>query len=184
MSILINLYTDGSRKGKEVTFGGWSAILEAPGQRRELHDGAYNVSNSEMELQAVINGLNNIKVNDVDVKVFSDSAYVVNCFRDKWYENWEANGWINSQKKPVENKEMWKDLLKEVRRQHSVTFFHIDGHINPNNSTKMKKYHERFNSKNGVNFTMEEFRHIVTNNNIADKLASKSAKEIMERICS
>ena len=61
------------------------------------------------------------------VGVYSDSAYVVNCFRDKWYERWLRNGWKNSQKKPVENRDLWEALIAEVER-HQVTWHKVAGH--------------------------------------------------------
>ena len=48
----------------------------------------------------------------VDVAlIYSDSAYCINCYKDKWWVKWEQNGWINSKKQPVQNKELWKRLI-------------------------------------------------------------------------
>ncbi len=49
------------------------------------------------------------------VDLHSDSAYVVNCFRDRWYERWRQNGWKNAQKKPVDNRDLWEALLAARR---------------------------------------------------------------------
>ena len=46
----------------------------------------------------------------------SDSTYVVNCFRDPWWESWIARGWLTSAKKPVANRDLWEPLIQEVRR--------------------------------------------------------------------
>lgn len=177
----INIYTDGARQGKETVFGGWGVILEAPGMRKEFCGGVTPATNQQMELQAVIEGFQNIKVIGVDIKVFSDSAYVVNCFREKWYEKWERNGWIGSQKKPVENKAYWVQLLNFVKNHHSVTFFHLDGHINLNKPAEVEEYYRKFNQRNDVNFSLEEFVHIVENNNTCDKLAVQGVNDIRNK---
>ncbi len=57
----------------------------------------------------------------------SDSTYVVNCFRDRWWVRWEANGWINSQRKPVANADLWKPLI-ELVKANTVTFGWVKGH--------------------------------------------------------
>jgi len=59
--------------------------------------------------------------------VYSDSAYVINCFRDRWYVRWRANGWKNAQKKPVENRDLWETLLAEVESR-DVTWHKVAGH--------------------------------------------------------
>ena len=53
------------------------------------------------------------------VQVHTDSAYVMNCFRDRWYEKWEANGWVGAGKKPVTNRDLWERLIAQTRR-HDV----------------------------------------------------------------
>ncbi|HMH77168.1 MAG TPA: RNase H family protein, partial [Candidatus Udaeobacter sp.] len=53
--------------------------------------------------------------------------YVINCFRDKWYERWRKNGWINSQKKPVDNRDLWEPLIA-LAEHHDVTWHKVAGH--------------------------------------------------------
>src|SRR5262249_45928163 len=57
----------------------------------------------------------------------SDSAYVVNCFRDKWYERWRRNGWKTAQKRPVENRDLWEALV-DLAERHDVTWHKVAGH--------------------------------------------------------
>ena len=59
--------------------------------------------------------------------VFSDSAYVANCFRNSWHVKWERNGWRTSGKKPVKNPDLWRELLPLVL-QRDITFTHVKGH--------------------------------------------------------
>ena len=79
-----------------------------------------------MEIRGALEGLRSLH-RPRRVGVYSDSAYVVNCFRDKWYERWLRNGWKNAQKKPVENRDLWEALIAEVER-HQVTWHKVAGH--------------------------------------------------------
>jgi ribonuclease HI len=79
-----------------------------------------------MELKSVIEGLKATPISS-EIDLYSDSAYVVNCFKDKWYTKWRKNGWINSAKKPVENKDLWEILLQLVEARN-VTFCKVKGH--------------------------------------------------------
>jgi ribonuclease HI len=93
---------------------------------REL-SGAEPVStNQRMELTAVIQGLRAIPGRR-RVDVYSDSAYVVNCFRDAWHERWERTGWINAGRQPVANRDLWEALLAEHAR-HDVIWHKVRGH--------------------------------------------------------
>lgn len=64
------------------------------------------------------------------ITVVSDSAYIVECFNDKWYERWLANGWTSSSGKPVANQDLWRELLQLTIFQDAmpVTFCHVRGH--------------------------------------------------------
>jgi ribonuclease HI len=61
------------------------------------------------------------------VDVVSDSTYVVNCFRDRWWVKWEANGWRTSSRKPVANADLWAPLVALVK-SNAVTFRWVRGH--------------------------------------------------------
>ena len=79
-----------------------------------------------MELRGAIEGLRSLGGRR-RVDLFSDSAYVVNCFRDKWYVRWRQNGWKNAQKKPVENRDLWEALIALAER-HEVVWHKVAGH--------------------------------------------------------
>jgi len=119
------VYTDGACSGNPGP-GGWAAVVIDDGHERELAGGEPSTTNQRMELTAVIEGLAAIDGRR-QVAVYSDSAYVVNCFRDKWYERWRKNGWRNSNKKPVENRDLWEALLGEAER-HDVVWHKVAGH--------------------------------------------------------
>ncbi|HKW91662.1 MAG TPA: ribonuclease HI [Methylomirabilota bacterium] len=119
------MYTDGACSGNPGP-GGWGAILIEAGRERELSGGENPTTNQRMELTAPIEGLRALE-DRRRVDIYSDSAYVINCFRDRWYERWRKNGWRNSNKKPVENRDLWEALIALVE-QHDVTWHKVAGH--------------------------------------------------------
>jgi ribonuclease HI len=79
-----------------------------------------------MELRAAIEGL--AAIGDArQIALYTDSSYVMNCFRDRWWVRWEANGWLGSTKQPVTNRDLWERLLAETRR-HDVSWHKVKGH--------------------------------------------------------
>lgn len=180
MSQILRIYSDGGCAGNqsEENLGGWGAILEFGEHTKELYGSMPNTTNNRMELTAVIESLKALTRDNLTVEVFTDSSYVANCFNQRWYVGWEKRGWINSQKKPVENRDLWEELLSLVRRHH-VTFYRAMGHINltsPN--TNLKKHYAKFQSLNGEHFTYEQFYHVTEMNNRADALANLGIDEI------
>ena len=121
----VQIYTDGACSGNPGP-GGWAAILIEDGNEIELSGGESHTTNQRMELTGPIEGLRALSGRRA-AAIHSDSAYVVNCFRDKWYLRWRANGWRNAQKKPVENRDLWEALL-ELVEQHDVTWHKVAGH--------------------------------------------------------
>lgn len=123
---VIHVYTDGACSGNPGP-GGWAAIVIDDGRERELTGGETSTTNQRMELQAAIEGLAAIPGGRREVALYSDSAYVVNCFRDRWYVRWRRNGWKNAQKKPVENRDLWEALIQLAER-HDVSWHKVAGH--------------------------------------------------------
>ncbi len=113
----IIIYCDGACSGNQFSKnkGGWGVVLNYGEHVKELHGGEKNTTNQRMELTACIKALEAIKQKDIPVEIYTDSAYLVNCFDQRWFEKWERNGWKNAHKKPVENKELWQRLLELVR---------------------------------------------------------------------
>ena len=121
------IYTDGACSGNPGP-GGWGAILNFRGKMKEMSGHMPNTTNNRMELFAVISALGALK-EPCNVEVYSDSAYVVNAFKDDWVGNWQKNGWLNSAKKPVENSDLWKLLLQLIKgKKHTVVFHKVKGH--------------------------------------------------------
>ena len=115
----VTIYTDGACSGNPGP-GGWGAMLMYKGNKKEISGGKENTTNNVMELTAVIEGLKLLKF-PCKVKLYSDSAYVVNAFIQKWIYGWIKNGWKNSSKEPVKNKELWQELY-ELTKTHEVEF--------------------------------------------------------------
>ncbi|MEG1067712.1 MAG: ribonuclease H, partial [Anaerovoracaceae bacterium] len=177
---VLKIFTDGGCSGNqsEINFGGWGAILEFGEHKKELYGGEANTTNNRMELTAVIAALKAVNKENQKVEVFTDSSYVANCFREKWYESWRKNGWRNAARKAVENKDLWEELLSLVE-SHNVNFYRVKGHINLNSkSTKFDQLYEKFQQWNGSNFTYEEFLYVCEMNNRADELANIGITEI------
>ncbi len=179
---IIRMYTDGGCSGNQSScnIGGWGSILEMGEHRKELWGGEVNTTNNRMELTAVIEAFKALKRDGLTIHVFSDSAYVANCFREKWYESWEKNKWRNAAHKAVENQELWKELLSLVRK-HDVSFYRVKGHVKvPKTndgslpqSPSLTALYEKFLTWNGSQFSYEDFLYITKMNNLADQLAGK-----------
>jgi len=121
----ITVYTDGACS-KNPGPGGWGAILMYGEHKKEISGFVPMTTNQRMELTAVIEGLKKLK-EECMVKVYSDSAYLINAFNQRWLDNWQRNGWKNSKKDPVENQDLWKELLK-LTQKHQVTWIKVKGH--------------------------------------------------------
>ena len=123
----VMLYTDGACSGNPGP-GGWGCVLSYNGKTKELSGHMSLTTNNRMEIFAVISGLGALK-EPCEVDVYSDSSYVVNAFNDHWLDGWQKSGWINSQKKPVENADLWKLLLQCIKvKKHVVRFHKVKGH--------------------------------------------------------
>lgn len=121
----IIIYTDGACSGNPGP-GGWGSILMYKNNKKEISGASQNTTNNIMELTAVIEALKLLKFS-CKVKIYSDSAYVVNAFNQKWIYGWLKNGWKNSNKEPVKNRELWEKLY-ELTKEHDVEFVKVKGH--------------------------------------------------------
>ncbi|MDT0160400.1 ribonuclease HI [Bacillus sp. AG4(2022)] len=125
----IIVYCDGACSGNQfdINIGGWGAVLQYKDKVKEICGGERNTTNNIMELTAAIKSLESIKTTNIPVEMYIDSAYVVNGMND-WIAGWIKKGWRKSNKKPVENKELWIQLNELRKRQSSVVFIKVKGH--------------------------------------------------------
>ena len=114
------VYTDGACRGNPGP-GGWAWVVP---DGQSASGGAPQTTNQRMELNAVLEAVRSV---EGPLEVFSDSTYVVNCFRDRWWEGWIRRGWRNSQKKPVANRDLWEPLIELVLARE-IEFVWVKGH--------------------------------------------------------
>lgn len=115
------VFTDGACLGNPGP-GGW-AWAEPGGA---FASGAEpRTTNQRMEITAAYEA---VRSHDGPLEVVSDSTYVVNCFRDRWWEGWIRRGWKNAARKPVANRDLWEPFVALVRQRGDVTFRWVKGH--------------------------------------------------------
>lgn len=130
MQTKVNIYTDGACSGNPGV-GGYGTILvyidtDGIKHEKEFSEGYKHTTNNQMELMAVIVGLEALK-KPCNVTLYSDSKYVVDAFNNHWVEGWIKKGWKTASKTPVKNVELWQRLLK-AKEPHNVKFIWVKGH--------------------------------------------------------
>ena len=121
----VTVYTDGACSFNPGP-GGWGAILIYKSFKKEISGGEKETTNNRMEMMAMIKALSALN-EPCNVKLHSDSAYVVNGINEGWLKSWENNGWRSADKKPVKNQDLWQELLALLKK-HNVTFVKVKGH--------------------------------------------------------
>ena len=121
----VTLYTDGACSGNPGP-GGYGAVLIYNGVEKEISGGQKDTTNNQMEMMAVIKGLEMLK-EPCEVKVYSDSAYVVNSIQKGWIYSWKMNNWKKADKSKVKNIDLWERLLSQLEI-HKVEFLKVKGH--------------------------------------------------------
>lgn len=115
------VYTDGACSGNPGP-GGWAWVVP---------DGPYQAgfdkmtTNQRMELRATLEAVGHLSG---PLVVVSDSTYVVNCFRDGWWQKWLRKGWVNAKREPVANRDLWEPLVEAVVTRGDVSFEWVKGH--------------------------------------------------------
>ncbi|MBT9176109.1 MAG: Ribonuclease H [Firmicutes bacterium] len=119
------IYTDGACSGNPGP-GGWGVVLMSGERRKELQGAEAETTNNRMELRAAVEALAALKTTCA-VTLHSDSAYLINAFQRNWMARWEQNGWLNAKQQPVENADLWRQLIA-LSRKHRVTWVKVKGH--------------------------------------------------------
>lgn len=122
---VVEIYTDGACSGNPGP-GGWAALLQYNGKEREISGADPATTNNRMEMTAVIRALQELK-KPCHVKLHSDSALIINAMTQGWIENWQARGWRKADKKPVENRELWEEMLAAMH-PHRLEWIKVKGH--------------------------------------------------------
>jgi ribonuclease HI len=119
----IIIYTDGAASGNPGP-GGYGVVMKYGSHRKEIAQGYRLTTNNRMELLAVIVALEQLKYDDSEVTVYSDSRYVCEAVNQQWLFEWERKGF-----KKKKNPDLWKRFLKSYRN-HRVNLVWIKGHNN------------------------------------------------------
>lgn len=131
MTMKVIIYSDGSSRGNPGP-GGFGTVMQYTDGNGRVHtkeiSGGYRLTtNNRMELMGAIAGLEALK-RPCDVEMWTDSQYVVNAFNKNWIAGWQKRNWVNSQKKPVANPDLWKRLIAAVGNHKTVTWNWVKGH--------------------------------------------------------
>lgn len=118
------IYTDGACEGNPGP-GGYAALIDEDGSRREIQGAERQTTNNRMELTAVIRGLEALS-EPSRVRVVTDSQYVVRGMTE-WIQSWQRKAWRNAAREPVKNRELWERLLS-LSRKHQISWQWIRGH--------------------------------------------------------
>lgn len=121
---VVEIFTDGACSGNPGK-GGYAAILKYRDKIKKITGCSPHTTNNRMELTAIIKALRELK-RPCEVHVFTDSSYVVKGMKE-WTVKWQKNGWKNSAKKPVANKDLWEELIR-LSSQHRIKWEWIKGH--------------------------------------------------------
>ena len=124
----IIIFSDGSSRGNPGP-GGWGAIVLSDGKVKELGGREKHTTNNRMELLGAINGLVSLggPASKLEIVVNTDSSYVINGIT-KWVFGWQKNGWKNSMKDDVVNRDLWEELIKTSEGK-KIKWNYVGGHI-------------------------------------------------------
>lgn len=123
-TVEVVLYTDGACRGNPG-IGGWGYVMMHKGMVKEEYGGLENTTNNQMELIAVIKGLQELKYPCI-VDVYSDSKYVTDGI-NAWLRGWKRRGWRTATGQPVKNENLWR-IVDELINYHRVQTHWVKGH--------------------------------------------------------
>ena len=125
----VRIFTDGACSENPGP-GGWAAVFNTASKCSTISGNEKMTTNNRMELKAVIEAFKKVlskNLSDAEYELYSDSAYVVNGFNQKWIYGWMKKNWKNASSEPVKNKELWQELYN-LTKIHEVTFNKVKGH--------------------------------------------------------
>jgi len=132
----VTIYTDGACSGNPGP-GGWGALLQYNGNEKELSGGEPHTTNNRMEMRAIIEALKALK-RPCHARIHSDSALIINAFNKGWIQNWDKRNWRKSNKKPVENKDLWLEML-QAAKDHKVEWIKVKGHADDKRNNRVDR---------------------------------------------
>ncbi len=121
----VDIYTDGACSGNPGP-GGWGAILIYSGHEKEASGYEEETTNNRMEMTAAIEALKALK-ESCEVRLFSDSSYLVDIINKGWIYAWLKNNWEKSNGEAVKNKDLWQKIA-ELMKKHKISWIKVEGH--------------------------------------------------------
>jgi ribonuclease HI len=121
----VTIYTDGACLGNPGP-GGYGIVLLYQAHKKELSGGYRKTTNNRMEIMAAIVGLEALK-KKCEVKLYSDSEYLVKAMSKGWAKRWQASGWKRNKREKAVNPDLWQKLL-QLCEYHEVKFSWVKGH--------------------------------------------------------
>ena len=119
------IYTDGACSGNPGP-GGWGAVIfDNDNKQKNISGSEENTTNNRMELSAAIMALQEVNTNS-EITIYTDSTYVKNGITE-WVLKWKENGWKNSNKEPVKNKDLWEKLVN-LCEQNTINWKWVKAH--------------------------------------------------------
>ena len=128
----IIVYTDGSSLGNPGA-SGWGAIFYVKNKILEIGGYREVATNNQMELEAILKTFEKLlekNISGYSVEIFSDSKYCIQGITE-WVYGWKKNGWKNSAKQDVKNKDYWEkifDIKTIIEEDNKVDFTHVKAH--------------------------------------------------------
>ena len=146
-SAQIHIYTDGASLGNPGP-GGWAALVRSGGRTRELSGGFRLTTNNRMELYAAIAALESLD-GPANIRLLSDSRYLVEGITRGWAEQWRARGWRQTKNRPTPNADLWARLLAAATR-HTVSWVWVRGHAGHPENERADQLATRAASRKGL----------------------------------
>lgn len=127
----IYIYADGACSGNPG-IGAYTTILlfkrnDGSIKQTVLREAFDETTNNKMELSGLLMGLRELKSKRYPVKFVSDSKYVIDSFNQGWIDKWKTNGWRKTNREPVKNVEIWKEVLS-LMEGLNISFEWVKGH--------------------------------------------------------
>ena len=180
----IIIFTDGASLGNPGP-GGFGAVVLIPNQNgytvKEAGGGEKHTTNNRMELMAAIKGLESLSalfslgLNKLHpIRIHTDSSYVINGIT-KWVFSWERRNWVTMNKEPVLNKDLWEELLENVKDKN-IEWVHVAGHSGIPGNERVDEIAGRFASGKIPELFSGDFKHYKIKN-IFDLKAQTSSKK-------
>ncbi len=170
------IFTDGSSRGNPGP-GGWGSVVIEDDIVTELGGREDNTTNNRMELTAAIEGISNIKSNDIKIIVNTDSSYVINGIT-KWVNGWKRNGWMTKTKDEVLNRDLWERLV-EVKEGKDIEWNYVGGHSGVRGNERCDEIATSFADGVSVNLyngslNKYEIKDILDLSQVSEKVSKKS----------